>query len=107
MLGKLRLALAPPLPERNHAPLALSARGMTTRALPHESGSIEASLDLVDHAIRLSRSDGRVETLELLPARPVAATWRAFLESLDRLGVEPDLWDKPQELTGRAAVLAG
>ena len=97
MLGKLRIALAPPLPEWFHASLALTPRGLSTRLLAIEAGAIEASLDLVDGVIRLSATDGRLRAIGLVPARPVAAIWTDLRTSLDELGVAVDLWDKPQE----------
>jgi len=97
MLGKLRIALAPPLPEWFHASLALTPRGLSTRLLAIEAGAIEASLDLVDGVIRLSATDGRVRAIGLVPARPIAAIWTDLRTSLDELGVAVDLWDKPQE----------
>ena len=97
MLGKLRIALAPPLPEWFHASLALTPRGLSTRLLAIEAGAIEASLDLVDGVIRLSATDGRVRAIGLVPARPVTAIWTDLRTSLDELDVAVDLWDKPQE----------
>jgi hypothetical protein len=97
MLGKVRVALAPPLPEWFHAPLALTPRGLTTRLLSAPGGAIEASLDLVDGVLRLSADGGRVETVAVVPARPIAAIWTDLRAALDELGVHVDLWDKPQE----------
>ena len=97
MLGKLRIALAPPLPEWFHASLALTPRGLSTRLLAIEAGAIETSLDLVDGVIRLSATDGRLRAIGLVPARPIAAIWTDLRTSLDELGVAVDLWDKPQE----------
>ena len=97
MLGKLRIALAPPLPEWFHASLALTPRGLSTRLLAIEAGAIEASLDLVDGVIRLSATDGLLRAIGLVPARPIAAIWTDLRTSLDELGVAVDLWDKPQE----------
>jgi hypothetical protein len=97
MLGKLRIALAPPLPEWFHASLALTPRGLSTRLLAIEAGAIEASLDLADGLIRLSATDGRLRAIGLVPARPIAAIWTDLRTSLDELDVAVDLWDKPQE----------
>jgi len=97
MLGKLRLALAPPLPEWANTPLALTPRGLTTRLLPIEHGALEASLDLVDGVIRLSATGGRLETIDLVPGRPIAGIWRGYTAALEGLGVRAELWDKPQE----------
>jgi uncharacterized protein DUF5996 len=97
MLGKLRVALAPTLPQWFHAPLDVTPRGLTTRLLPIPGGSLEATLDVVDGAIRLSASGGRAETIELSSERPIATVWAEFRATLERLGVDADLWDKPQE----------
>jgi hypothetical protein len=99
MLGKVRLGLAPPLPEWSHTSLALNPRGLTTGALPWQNGSLEATLDLADGAIRVSTSDGRTESIVVAPARPIADVWTDLRSALDGLGVEVDLWDKPQERT--------
>jgi uncharacterized protein DUF5996 len=98
MLGKLRVALAPPLPEWGHTSLALTPRGLTTRLLPTGSGALEGSLDLVDGLIRLSATGGRAETVDLVPARTISAIWSDLRAALDALGVKADLWDRPQEL---------
>ncbi len=97
MLGKLRLALASPLPEWSHASLALTPRGLTTGLLPIPTGAVEASLDLVDGVVAVSASGGRIETVNLVPARPVAEIWSGFTKVLEDLGVPVHLWDKPQE----------
>jgi hypothetical protein len=97
MLGKVRVALAPPLPEWFHASLGLTPRGLTTRLLPGPAGAIEASLDLDDGVLRLSASGGRNETIPVAPGRPISAIWRDLGQVLEELGVSVDLWDKPQE----------
>jgi hypothetical protein len=99
MLGKLRLALAPPLPEWSHASLSLTPRGLTTRTLPSGHGSVEAMVDLVESVIRVASSDGRTRTIRLVPARPIADVWSDLGGALGDLGIEADLWDKPQERT--------
>jgi Family of unknown function (DUF5996) len=97
MLGKLRLALASPLPEWSHVSLALTPRGLTTGLLPIPTGALEAWLDVVDGVLVVSASGGRIERVNLVPARPVAEIWSAFNGVLEDLGVTVELWDKPQE----------
>jgi hypothetical protein len=101
MLGKLRLALAPPLPEWFHASLSLTPRGLTTRLLATPDGAIETSLDIVDGVLRLSTTGDRIETVDLVPARPISAIWSDLRAALGDLGVSVDLWDMPQERTDR------
>jgi hypothetical protein len=97
ILGKLRLGLAPPLPEWSHASLALTPRGLTTGALPWANGSVEAMLDLTDGVIRIVSSDGRTRTIIVTPARTIADIWSDLGVALEDLDVVVDLWDKPQE----------
>jgi hypothetical protein len=99
MLGKLRLALAPALPEWFHTSLALGPRGLTTGILPSPTGSLEARLDLLDAVIRVDASDRRTGTIKLDPARPIAEIWRDYMSVFRELGIVADLWDKPQERT--------
>jgi hypothetical protein len=98
MVGKARLALAPPQPEWLHACLYLDARGFTTGAIPYGTCVITILIDLRESAIVLDRDDGRRARVELGPARPVAAIWADFRDALAALDIEADMWDKPQEL---------
>ena len=99
MLGKLRLGLAPPLPEWHHTPLALTPRGLTTGWLPTRGGAVEASLDIVAREITITTTSGDERAISLFPARPIADVWSEFERLLAELGVPVELWDKPQEQT--------
>ena len=98
MLGKAKLALAPPQPEWMHARLLLDPRGFTTGSMPHGSRTLSMLLDVVDGAVRVAASDGRTAAVTLGPGRSVADIWAEFLGALTGLGVQLDLWDKPQEV---------
>jgi hypothetical protein len=96
MLGKLRLALAPTLPEWFHTSLALGPRGLTTGILPWQTSSLEASLDLLDAAIRVEASDGRTGTIKLDPARPVAEIWRDYRRCSENSASSPTCGTSPR-----------
>lgn len=98
MLGKARLALAPPLPEWLHACLYLDARGFTTGPMPWGDLVVTMRLDLFDSAIAIDVSDGRHSHLAIGPDRCVADVWADFHRATTDLGVELDIWEKPQEL---------
>jgi hypothetical protein len=51
MVGKLRLALSPRLNHWWQVPLYVSARGLTTSAIPYRHGIFEAEFDFLDHAL--------------------------------------------------------
>lgn len=99
MMGKLRLALSPSQPEWSHASLALGPRGLTTGALPWGDGSIEVRFDVVDGTLDVLASGGSSRRISVVPARRIADIWADLRGELDRLGVEAQLWDKPQELS--------
>lgn len=99
MVGKARLALAPPQPEWLHACLYLDARGFTTGAIPYRASVITIRIDLYDSAILVERNGDHRARVELGPSRTVATIWGEFQDALATLGVEADIWDKPQELT--------
>jgi hypothetical protein len=98
MLGKARLALAPPQPEWLHACLYLDGRGFTTGAMPFGTDVVSIGIDVYDVAIRIDVSDGRRASVRLGPNRCVAEIWADFRAALDSLGIDADIWDKPQEL---------
>jgi hypothetical protein len=98
MLGKTRLALAPPQPEWLGSNLELGARGLTTGAMPWGTASVEVALDFVSHELRVDTSDGKRAVIPLVPQKSVAAVYRVLLGIYSDFGIEVDLWDKPQEI---------
>ncbi|PYR40551.1 MAG: hypothetical protein DMF95_33245, partial [Acidobacteria bacterium] len=67
VVGKVRLALAPPVNHWWHVTLAVTARGLTTRAMPYAGGSYEIAFDFIDHQLRIDTSEGRSRSLALEP----------------------------------------
>ena len=98
MMGKLRLALSPIQPEWFHTSLAVGARGLTTGALASGDRSVEVTLDLVDHVLAVLTSDGETRRIALLPSRPIAEIWADYVGALRDLGMDVEMWDKPQEV---------
>ena len=96
VLGKLRLALSPFEPEWANVPLYLSARGLTTSAMPVGLGALDAELDLTDHVLVLRSSDGGVERRPLGGA--VADYYADVMAMLARLGVDVSLSTVPSEV---------
>jgi hypothetical protein len=96
VLGKLRLALSPFEPQWANVPLYVSARGLTSSAMPVGLRALDAELDLVDHALVLRSSDGGVERRPLGGA--VADFYGDVLAALARLGVDVALSPVPSEV---------
>lgn len=98
MVGKVRLALAPPQPEWLHACLFLDARGLTTGAMPYRDSVVTVSIDLFDPALVIEVSDGRRAVVAIDASGSVAAIWAAFRAALAGLAIDVDVWGHPQEL---------
>ena len=97
ILGKVRVALAPPEPEWAHITLYVSARGLTTGPVPSSVGLFDVEADLLHHEVVVRTADGEVERVPLR-ARPVAEFWADFTAALAKLGIEVELSPMPQEV---------
>ncbi len=97
MIGKARLALSPALPEWLHSCLYLDPRGFSTGPVPCGNHILSMATDLYENSFHIRVSDGREEWVAL-GNRCVAEMWSEFRHVLGRLGVEIDLWEKPQEV---------
>jgi hypothetical protein len=97
MVGKAKLALAPPQPEWLHARLFLDPRGFTTGPVPYGARTVALGIDVVEGSLWAATDCGRA-TIPLTPGVCVADIWQCLQVSLTGLGLELDLWEKPQEL---------
>lgn len=98
MLGKVRLALAPPQPEWLHACLYLDPHGFTTGTMPYGDLVVSLGIDIFASEIRIRLSDGRYASVSIGPDRCVADIWAGLVAELDILGITVDVWEKPQEI---------
>ncbi len=101
MVGKTRLALAPPQPEWLHACLYLDPRGLTTGPIPYAGAVLGVLIDLYDGEVRIEDSGGRTVAVDLGRSRSIAEVWADYRAALARLGIAVDLWDVPQEVADR------
>jgi hypothetical protein len=97
IVGKTRLALAPARNHWWHASLYLTARGLTTSAMPHDGRLVDIELDFIDHVLVARTSEGATRTMPLR-AMTVADFHRDYLALLGSLGVVPRIWPVPNEL---------
>jgi Family of unknown function (DUF5996) len=97
VVGKYRLARTPWVNHSWHATLYVTPRGLTTGAVPDAPGSVEILLNLLDHAVIGSASDGRTGRFDLQPMT-VADFHAEFIALLTALGATPELHGSPNEL---------
>src|SRR5271167_2387879 len=67
VVGKVRLRLCPLVNHWWNVPFYLTARGMTTLAMPCEQGVVEIRFDFIDHKLVVETSSGSLRSLALKP----------------------------------------
>jgi hypothetical protein len=97
IVGKIRLALVPPVNHTWHVTLPVTARGFTTGSLPHGSRFFEIEFDFVDHVCRIVVSDGGEEEIALRPMS-VADFHEMLMSRLAKLDLSVRIWASPVEI---------
>jgi hypothetical protein len=97
IVGKVRMALSPPVNHWWHVTLYVTARGLTTSPIPHGTRSFEVTFDFIDHNLLIQTSEGASKALGLFP-RSVAEFYHEFLGALRALGIDVRINPLPQEV---------
>lgn len=100
VLGKLRLALAPPEPSWGHVALGVTVSGLSTGPMTYGTQTVQVDLDLTDHRLRVAESGGSAVSFPLAD-RSVAAFYAEVMAALAGLGVRIELNPVPQEVADR------
>jgi hypothetical protein len=94
IVGKVRLELSPDTNHWWHAPLYVSARGLTTGMIPLDDGAFEVEFDLADHVVHTRGSAGVTTTVPLVRIS-VAEFYSQFFEGLADIGSTAKIVAKP------------
>lgn len=97
IVGKVRLGLFPKTNHWWHVTLYLSSRGLTTRPIPFGDRLFEIGLDLIDHRLVISSSDGGGEAFDL-PGLSVANFHAQLMQALARLDIEAEIIATPYDV---------
>jgi hypothetical protein len=97
VIGKYRLARSPWVNHSWHATFYVTARGLTTSLVPDEPGGIDVSIDLIDHVVIGSATNGRTSRFDLGPMT-VADFHGRFVDLVRALGGTPKLNGRPNEI---------
>jgi hypothetical protein len=97
IVGKVRLAFAPPTNHWWEVPLYVYPRGLTTSAIPYRDGVFEIRFDFMDHRLLVQTSEGREWTMPLRPLA-VADFYAEVMQGLRSLGIEVAIWKMPVEI---------
>lgn len=97
IVGKTRLALHPMEAQWWNVPLYVSARGLSTAAMPYGNEMLEIEFDFLDHQLRFRLSTGATASMALR-AQSVAEFYEEFLKTMVGLDCTVKLWAVPVEL---------
>ncbi len=98
VVGKIRLEVTPLVNHWWNVPLYVSARGLTTSAMPYTDDRIfEIEFDFIDHKLRIKCSDGGSKILDLRP-QSVADFYAEVMAALHELGIDVKMWTMPVEV---------
>jgi len=97
VVGKVRMKLTPLVNHWWNVPFYMTARGMSTSAMPYNQRTIEVQFDFIEHKLTITTSEARVVTMPLA-AQSVADFYKTFLSALAELGVIVNIWTTPCEL---------
>jgi len=97
IVGKIRLKCEPMVNHWWQVPLYVSARGLTTGSMPYDGDAFDMEFDLVDHVLRIRRSDGRSAEVTLR-AMPVAEFYAATKAALAEVGIDVPIVARPNEV---------
>jgi hypothetical protein len=98
IVGKIRLALTPPINHTWNVTLYPTVRGLTTSPMPFGSKILQIDFDFIDHLLLVETNDGERSTIPLKPMT-VAAFYRQLMDALDGLGCPVRIWPVPCEIS--------
>jgi hypothetical protein len=97
IVGKVALALAPPLNHCWAIALHVTSRGLATRLLPHTGRFFTLEFDFISHRLLVRTSDDVERTIRLAP-RTVADFYRELMATLSDMGLGVKIWSMPVEI---------
>ncbi len=97
IVGKIRMALFPPLNHWWNVTLYVNSCGLTTGPIPWPAGVFEIQFDFQKHQLIVFTSQGG-ETSRPLQAESVAAFYEGLVKSLALLGIGVSINLRPQEV---------
>jgi hypothetical protein len=99
IVGKVRMALSPPMNHWWHVALYVNSRGLTTGPIPYPPGVFEIQFDFLKHEVNIATSEGPSYSRPLR-GESVASFYGAMREALESLGIAVEIDPMPQEVAG-------
>jgi hypothetical protein len=97
VIGKIRLALTPPINHCWNVTLYPTARGLTTSPMPYGNRTLQIDFDFLDHDLLFQTDGGDCRSIPLTPMT-VAAFYSQVMSTLDSLQTPVAIWPVPCEI---------
>lgn len=97
IIGKIRLALMPPINHCWQTTLYLTCQGLTTAPMPYGNRHLQIDFDFLEHQLILQTSEGQQAGFALQPMS-VADFYAQVMDGLNRLDMPVSIWRMPVEV---------
>lgn len=97
IVGKIRLVQTPLVNHFWNVTLYVSARGLTTSAIPYAKGVFEIEFDFIEHNLVIKTSEGAFEKIPLEP-KTVKRFYEELMQKLNAVGIDPVIRNMPDEI---------
>ena len=97
IIGKIRLALMPPINHCWSTTLYPTVRGLTTAPMSCGSHILQIDFDFIDHMLSIETNEGRTKFIPLKPMS-VAVFYAQVMGALNDLGTPVSIWPVPVEV---------
>jgi hypothetical protein len=97
IVGKIRLALTPPINHTWNVTLYPTVRGVTTSPMACGNRFLQIDFDFLEHALCMEMNTGEKRTIALQPMC-VSAFYRQVKDALASLGADVHIWPRPVEV---------
>jgi hypothetical protein len=97
IVGKVRLALVPPINHTWNVTLYPTICGLTTAPMAYGTRMLQIDFDFLEHRLLVAASDGKNKIIRLEPMT-VAAFYQQLMGALDSLGTPVRIWHMPMEV---------
>jgi hypothetical protein len=100
IIGKIRLALTPPVNHWWNSTLYVTPRGLTTFSMYYNGLLLQIDFDFISHLLLIITADNPTKTIALRPCS-VADFYQEILAALRSLGIHVTIWTTPVEVPDR------
>jgi Family of unknown function (DUF5996) len=97
IVGKIKLALTPPVNHWWNISLYVTPRGLTTSAMPFNDRLFQIDFDFIDHLLLIETTDSSTKKIALRQ-RSVAEFYQETMAALRSLGMPVTIWTTPVEV---------